>query len=130
MQYNNSTYSPTRWVQKFKMDQENYFFNRQEFIKELTKEFLEAIQNYPVKNPKTNAISYSNFKRVILTFRKLWEQISIQKVGKPLSEGLWNAFYAQAIIPQRKVLYPRVQDKINAHKAMTIGNRIRINNPK
>ena len=128
MQYNNNTYSPSRWVQKFKMDQENYFFNRQEFIKELTKEFLEAIQNYPVKNPKTNAISYSNFKRVILTFRKLWEQISIQKVGKPLSEGLWNAFYAQAIIPQRKVLYPRVQDKINAHKAMTIGNRI--NNPK
>ena len=128
MQYNNNTYSLTRWIQKFKMDQENYFFNRQEFIKELTKEFLEAIQNYPVKNPKTNAISYSNFKRVILTFRKLWEQISIQKVGKPLSEGLWNAFYAQAIIPQRKVLYPRVQDKINAHKAMTIGNRI--NNPK
>ena len=128
MQYNNNTYNPTSWIQKFKMDQENYFFNRQEFIKELTKEFLEAIQNYPVKNPKTNAISYSNFKRVILTFRKLWEQISIQKVGKPLSEGLWKAVYAQANIPQRKVLYPRVQDKINAHKAMSIGNRI--NNPK
>lgn len=128
MYYINNTYNPTHWVQKFKMDQENYFFNRQEFIKELTKEFLEAIQNYPVKNPKTNAISYSNFKRVIITFRRLWEQISIQKVGKPLSEGLWNAFYAQAIIPQRKVLYPRVQDKINAHKAMSIGNRI--NNPK
>ena len=128
MQYNNNTYSPTYWVQKFKMDQENYSFNRQEFIKELTKEFLEAIQNYPVKNPKTNAISYSNFKRVILTFRRLWEQISIQKVGKTLSEGLWNAFYAQAVIPQRKVLDPRVQDKIDAHKAMSIGNRI--NNPK
>lgn len=129
MQYNNNnTYNPTYWVQKFKMDQENYFFNRQEFIKELTKEFLEVIQNYPVKNPKTNAISYSNFKRVILTFRRLWEQISIQKVGRTLSEGLWNAFYAQAVIPQRKVLYPRVQDKIDAHKAMAIGNRI--NNPK
>ena len=125
---NNNTYSPTWWVKKFKMDQENYFFNRQEFINELTKEFLEAVQNYPIKNPKTNAISYNNFKRVISTFRNLWEQISLQKVGKPLSEGLWNAFYAQAIIPQRKILYPRVQDKINAHKAMTIGNRIK--NPK
>lgn len=122
---NNNTYSPTWWVKKFKMDQENYFFNRQEFINELTKEFLEAVQNYPIKNPKTNAISYNNFKRVISTFRNLWEQISLQKVGKPLSEGLWNAFYAQAIIPQRKILYPRVQDKINAHKAMTIGNRIK-----
>ena len=125
---NNNTYSPTWWVKKFKMDQENYFFNRQEFINELTKEFLEAVQNYPIKNPKNNAISYNNFKRVISTFRNLWEQISLQKVGKPLSEGLWNAFYAQAIIPQRKILYPRVQDKINAHKAMTIGNRIK--NPK
>lgn len=123
---NKNTYNPSYWVHKYKMDQENYSFKRQEFINELSKSFLEAIQNYPIKNPKTNAISYNNFKRLIKTFRTLFEQISLQKMGKPLSDGLWKAFYAQGIISQRKVLYPRVQDKIDAHKAMSIGNRVKI----
>ena len=118
--------TPSSLVQKFRMDQENYNFKRQEFINELSKVFLEAIQNYPIKNPKTNAISYNNFIRVTKTFRALFEQISLQKIGKPLSSGLWKAFYAQGIISQRKVLYPRVQDKIDAHKAMSIGNRAKI----
>lgn len=111
-------------IHKLKMDQENYNFNRQEFIGELSKLFLEAIENYPIKNPKTDAITYNNFKGMVDEFRKIFDQVSLDKMGKPLTEGLWNYFYANTIIPNRKYLFPRVQDKIDAHKALSIGNRI------
>ena len=112
-------------IHKLKMDQENYNFNRQEFIDELSNFFLDAIENYPIKNPKTDAITYRNFKNIIDEFRKIFNKISQGKKGKPLTEGLWNYFYADTIIPYRKYLFPRVQDKIDAHKALTIANRIK-----
>ena len=117
--------TPSSLVQKFRMDQENYNFKRQEFIDEFSKQFLEALENYPYKNPKTSLISYTNFKRVIKEFKTIFDQVSLEKRGKPLSEGLWNAFYAQGVIPIRKSFYPRVQDKIDAHKALEIGNRVK-----
>lgn len=118
--------TPDFLIHKLKMDQENYNFKRQEFIDELSKFFLEAIEKYPIKNPKTNAITYKNFKHIIDEFRKIFEQVSIGKKGKPLTEGLWNYFYANVVIPNRKSLFPRVQDKIDAHKALAIGNRVKI----
>lgn len=112
-------------IHKLKMDQENYNFNRQEFIDELSNLLLEAIENYPIKNPKTDAITYKNFKHLVDEFRKIFDLVSQNKKGKPLTEGLWNYFYANGVIPYRKYLFPRVQDKIDAHKALTIGNRIK-----
>ena len=55
--------TPSSLVQKFRMDQENYNFKRQEFIDEFSKQFLEALENYPYKNPKTSLISYNNHLR-------------------------------------------------------------------
>lgn len=110
------------YIKKFKLDQENFQFNRQEFIDELSKNFLERIDRYPHKNPKTNCITYRNFKAVVNYYRDLYNDISYFKVGKPLTQGLWCAFYAQTVIPKRKALFPRVQDKIEIYKANTLGN--------
>ena len=37
--------TPSSLVKKFRMDQENYNFKRQEFIDEFSKQFLEALEN-------------------------------------------------------------------------------------
>ena len=102
--------TPSSLVQKFRMDQENYNFKRQEFIDELSKNFLERVDRYTHKNPKTNCITYRNFKAVVNYYRGLYNDISYFKVGKHLTQGLWGAFYAQTVIPKRKSLFPRVQD--------------------
>ena len=111
------------YIKQFRLDQVNYEFNRQEFIDELSRNFLERLKTYPYKNPKTNCITYNNFKRIIDMFHNLYLDIN-KAVGNKLSQGLWNAFYAQTIVPIRKTLYPRVQDKINLRNLNTLSERV------
>lgn len=109
------------YIKKFRLDQENFQFRRQEFIDDLSKKFLEQVNNYPEKNPKTNCITYKNFKGILDYYGEVKDEINAA-VGNKITQGLWNAFYAQTVIPIRKVLFPRVQDKINTYKVNTIGN--------
>ena len=103
------------------MQQEHFHFNRQAFLDEFKEYFLEQVNNYPELNPKTGCITYNTFKRILSETETLWANIS-NKANKPLSPGLWNAFFAQTIVPFRKAMFPRVQDKINSLKARTLGD--------
>ena len=103
------------FIQRYRMQQEHYNFNRQAFLNEFKEYFLEQINNYPEKNPKTGCITYNNFKRIISNTEVLWANIS-NGAKKPLSPGLWNAFFAQAVV------FPRVQDKIDSIKARALGD--------
>lgn len=111
------------YIKQFRLDQVNYDFNRQEFIDELSRNFLERLKTYPYKNPKTNCVTYNNFKRIITMFYTLYQSINAS-VGNKLTPGLWGAFYAQTVIPLRKSLYPRVQYKINTRNLNTIGEKV------
>ena len=109
------------FIQRYRMQQEHYSFNRQAFLDELKEYFLEQVNNYPEKNPKTGCITYNRFKRILSDMEVLWANIS-NEANRPLTKGLWNAFFAQTIVPCRKALFPRVQDKINSLKARTLGD--------
>ena len=109
------------FIQRYRMQQEHYNFNRQAFLNEFKEYFLEQVNNYPEKNPKTGCITYNNFKRIISNTEVLWANIS-NGAKKPLSPGLWNAFFAQAVVPFRKAMFPRVQDKIDSIKARALGD--------
>ena len=41
------------FIQRYRMQQEHYNFNRQAFLNEFKEYFLEQVNNYPEKNPKT-----------------------------------------------------------------------------
>lgn len=119
---NNSKLSTSEYfLKKYRMQQEHFHFNRQAFLDEFKEYFLEQVNNYPELNPKTGCITYNTFKRIISETETLWANIS-NKANKPLSQGLWNAFFAQTIVPFRKAMFPRVQDKINSLKARTLGD--------
>ena len=109
------------FLKKYRMKQEHFHFNRQAFLDEFKEYFLEQVNNYPELNPKTGCITYNTFKRILSETETLWANIS-NKANKPLSPGLWNAFFAQTIVPFRKAMFPRVQDKINSLKARTLGD--------
>lgn len=119
---NNSKLSTSEYfIKKYRMQQEHFHFNRQAFLDEFKEYFLEQVNNYPELNPKTGCITYNTFKRILSETETLWANIS-NKANKPLSPGLWNAFFAQTIVPFRKAMFPRVQDKINSLKARTLGD--------
>ena len=109
------------FIQRYRMQQEHFSFNRQAFLDELKEYFLEQVNNYPEKNPKTGCITYNRFKRILSDMEVLWANIS-NGSKKPLSQGLWNAFFAQAVVPFRKAMFPRVQDKIDSIKARSLGD--------
>lgn len=122
MKMNNSKLSTSEYfLKKYRMQQEHFHFNRQAFLDEFKEYFLEQVNNYPELNPKTGCITYNTFKRILSETETLWANIS-NKANKPLSPGLWNAFFAQTIVPFRKAMFPRVQDKINSLKARTLGD--------
>lgn len=122
MKMNNSKLQTSEYfLKKYRMQQEHFHFNRQAFLDEFKEYFLEQVNNYPELNPKTGCITYNTFKRILSETETLWANIS-NKANKPLSPGLWNAFFAQTIVPFRKAMFPRVQDKINSLKARTLGD--------
>lgn len=103
------------------MQQEHFNFNRQAFLDEFKEFFLELVNKYPERNPKTGCITYNNFKKILEHAKFTWRKIS-EGSHTPLSQGLWNAFFAQTVVPFRKAMFPRVQDKIDAQRARTLGD--------
>lgn len=105
------------YVKLFKLDQENYEFNRDEFLQEFGNEFLEYCQTTPIgRNPKTGVIYYYRFREIIRNFETKFWAISQLKLGKPFSKGLWNAFFALHVCPFRDKYFPNQVIQIRLSK--------------
>lgn len=107
------------YVKLFKLDQENFDFKREEFISELGKEFLEYCQTTTIgRDNKSGIIYYYRFREIVKNFESKFWAISKLKVGKPLSQKLWNAFFATQVVPLRRRLYPKMQKRIEEQRQL------------
>lgn len=107
------------YVKLFKLDQENYDFKREEFISELGKEFLEYCQTTTIgRDNKSGIIYYYRFREIVKNFESKFWAISKLKVGEPLSQKLWNAFFAIQVVPLRRRLYPKMQKRIEEQRQL------------
>lgn len=107
------------YVKLFKLDQENFDFKREEFISELGKEFLEYCQTTTIgRDNKSGIIYYYRFREIVKNFESKFWAISELKVGKPLSQKLWNAFFATQVVPLRGELYPKMQKRIEEQRQL------------
>lgn len=107
------------YVKLFKLDQENFNFKREEFISELGKEFLEYCQTTTIgRDNKSGIIYYYRFREIVKNFESKFWAISKLKVGEPLSQKLWNAFFATQVIPLRRRLYPKMQKRIEEQRQL------------
>ena len=97
------------YIKKFKMDQPNFEFNREDFVKAFGEDFKSCITN-----PKVFGVNppYDKFKLTLKTYEVKFNTISSLKSGRPLTKGLWNAFYAIWVIPLRGELFPELNQKI------------------
>lgn len=107
------------YVKLFKLDQENFDFKREEFISELGKEFLEYCQTTTIgRDNKSGIIYYYRFREIVKNFESKFWAISELKVGEPLSQKLWNAFFATQVVPLRRRLYPKIQKRIEEQRQL------------
>lgn len=107
------------YVKLFKLDQENFYFKREEFISELGKEFLEYCQTTTIgRDNKSGIIYYYRFREIVKNFESKFWAISELKVGEPLSQKLWNAFFATQVVPLRERLYPKMQKRIEEQRQL------------
>lgn len=107
------------YVKLFKLDQENFDFKREEFISELGKEFLGYCQTTTIgRDNKSGIIYYYRFREIVKNFESKFWAISGLKVGKPLSQKLWNAFFATQVVPLRQRLYPKMQKRIEEQRQL------------
>lgn len=107
------------YVKLFKLDQENFDFKREEFISELGKEFLEYCQTTTIgRDNKSGIIYYYRFREIVKNFESKFWAISELKVGEPLSQKLWDAFFATQVVPLRERLYPKIQKRIEEQRQL------------
>jgi hypothetical protein len=107
------------YVKLFKLDQENFDFKREEFISELGKEFLEYCQTTTIgRDNKSGIIYYYRFREIVKNFEFKFWAISELKVGEPLSQKLWDAFFATQVVPLRRRLYPKMQKRIEEQRQL------------
>lgn len=107
------------YVKLFKLDQENFDFKREEFLSELGKEFLEYCQTTTIgRDNKSGIIYYYRFREIVKNFESKFWAISKLKVGEPLSQKLWNAFFATQVVPLRRKLYPKMQKRIEEQRQL------------
>lgn len=107
------------YVKLFKLDQENFDFKREEFISELGKEFLEYCQTTTIgRDNKSGIIYYYRFREIVKNFESKFWAISELKVGEPLSQKLWNAFFATQVVSLRRRLYPKMQKRIEEQRQL------------
>lgn len=103
------------YVKIFRLDQENFQFNRGEFMNKMGEDLLEVCQRQQKINPATGHIYYSDFKKVVKHFEDKFNEISRQSI-RPLSQNLWKAFFATQVVPLRKLWYPETQKRIEEMK--------------
>lgn len=103
------------YVKVFRLDQENFQFNRREFMNKLGEDLLEVCQRQQKINLSTGRIYYSDFKKVVKYFESKFNEISRQSI-RPLSQNLWKAFFATQVVPLRKLWYPEIQKRIEEMK--------------
>lgn len=115
---------PEEYITRFRMNQENYEFNRQEFTAQLKFDFLESIQNHPNYDRETGKLQYKVFKELVKACELKFCKISNLKRGQGLSHRLWKAFFATVVVPYRKENYPRIQEHIEK-----VNIQARNNNP-
>ena len=117
----------TSWyVKKYKLDTEKSDkFNREEFVNDLGKEFTEQLENTILARKKYDlSMDFKIFQQIVKNMQAKFNAISNKKLGKPLTENLFSAFYATVIIPARAKYFPKEHEEISTKRDMYLVDKL------
>lgn len=113
------------YIKEFKLDLENYEFNREEFIRALGKEFLDRLELIHIARVnKGMDFPFKVFQELVKEMQTKFRSISNKKVGKPFTSELFSAFYASAVIPAREKYFPEEHAAIVAKREKYLENKV------
>jgi len=109
------------YVKKFKLDTPNYNFNREKFMEAFGQEFKDRIEAMITACKKMQVqFTYEKFLHALKEQQDKFWQISHKKLGEPLSDGLFSAFFALHVIPLRANLFPNIHAEIEEKRQKAI----------
>lgn len=101
------------YVKQFKLDRENYNFNREKFMEAFGQEFKDRIEAMVTACKKLKVqFTYEKFLHAVKEQQDKFQSISNKKAGEPFSEKLFSAFFALHVIPLRASLFPNLHAEL------------------
>lgn len=101
------------YVKQFKLDRENYNFNREKFMEAFGQEFKDRIEAMITACQKMKVqFTYEKFLHAVKEQQDKFQSISNKKAGEPFSEKLFSAFFALHVIPIRANLFPNLHAEL------------------
>jgi hypothetical protein len=101
------------YVKQFKLDKENYNFNREKFMEAFGQEFKDRIEAMITACQKMKVqFTYEKFLHAVKEQQDKFRSISNKKAGEPFSEKLFSAFFALHVIPIRANLFPNLHAEL------------------
>ena len=101
------------YVKQFKLDKENYNFNREKFMEAFGQEFKDRIEAMVTACKKLKVqFTYEKFLHAVKEQQDKFQSISNKKAGEPFSEKLFSAFFALHVIPLRASLFPNLHAEL------------------
>lgn len=109
------------YVKQFKLDRENYNFNREKFMKAFGQEFKDRIEAMITACQKMKVqFTYEKFLHAVKEQQDKFQSISNKKAGEPFSEKLFSAFFALHVIPIRANLFPNLHAELEEKRKKAI----------
>lgn len=102
-----------QYVKEFKFDRPNYKFNREKFMDAFGNEFKERVEAMLNACKKMEVqFTYEKFLHAIKEQQDKFWNISKKKIGEPLTENLFSAFFAIHVVPLRAKLFPEIHQEM------------------
>ena len=109
------------YVKQFKLDRENYNFNRKKFMEAFGQEFKDRIEAMITACQKMKVqFTYEKFLHAVKEQQDKFQSISNKKAGEPFSEKLFSAFFALHVIPIRANLFPNLHVELEEKRKKAI----------
>ena len=109
------------YVKQFKLDRENYNFNREKFMEAFGQEFKYRIEAMITACQKMKVqFTYEKFLHAVKEQQDKFQSISNKKAGEPFSEKLFSAFFALHVIPIRANLFPNLHAELEEKRKKAI----------
>ena len=101
------------YVKQFKLDRENYNFNRKKFMEAFSQEFKDRIEAMITACQKMKVqFTYEKFLHAVKEQQDKFQSMTNKKAGEPFSEKLFSAFFALHVIPIRANLFPNLHAEL------------------
>lgn len=108
------------YIQKYKLNSPNVDsnkFNRDKFLQDLGGEFVEKLQAaLDMATRGRYTLGFPAFQSIVKSMQDKFNSISNKKSGLPLTQDLFNAFFAIYVIPTRARLFPEKHQEITEQR--------------